>query len=72
MSAAEAGYGVAVSREGRGRWLVRIDAPNGATLAERTCADAAEARTFASSVRQHLYWLSPPTFRAYYRLPDPG
>ena len=27
MSAAEAGYGVAVSREGRDRWLVRIDAP---------------------------------------------
>lgn len=71
MSAADAGYGVAVRRELGGRWLVRIDDPDGAAVAERTCADAAEARTFASSIRQHLYWLSPSTFRAYYRLPEP-
>jgi hypothetical protein len=69
VNAADTGYDVAVNRE-QDRWRVRISDPGGGTVAERTCSDAAEARTFASTVRQHLYWLSAPTFRAYYRLPD--
>jgi len=39
---------------------------------ERACRDGAEARLFASTVRQHIYWLSPERFREYYRLPAPG
>ena len=27
-----------------------------------------EARIFASTVRQHLYWLSAERFRQYYRI----
>jgi hypothetical protein len=45
-----------------GGWRVRI------VLSERACRDAAEARTYASTVRQHLYWLSTERFRAYYRI----
>jgi hypothetical protein len=40
----------------------------GAVVAERACADTAEARTYASTVRQHIYWLSPEKFREYYRI----
>ena len=46
--------------------------PDGRTVAERTCGHEAEARTYASTVRQHIYWLSEPKFRQYYRLPDPA
>jgi hypothetical protein len=35
---------------------------------ERMCGDAAEARTFASTVRQHLYWLTTEKFREYYQV----
>jgi hypothetical protein len=35
---------------------------------ERACTDGAEARTFASTVRQHVYWLSSAKFREYYRV----
>jgi len=34
----------------------------------RACAGEAEARTFASTVHQHLHWLSEAKFREYYRL----
>jgi hypothetical protein len=34
--------------------------------------DEAEARTFASTVQQHIYWLSPEKFREYYRLDEPA
>ncbi len=27
---------------------------------------------YASTVRQHVYWLSEEKFREYYRLADPG
>jgi hypothetical protein len=27
-----------------------------------------EARTYASTVRQHIFWLSPEKFREYYRI----
>ncbi len=49
-------------------WRVAIEDPSGAVVMERACADGAEARTFASTVRQHLYWLSPDKFREYYRV----
>jgi hypothetical protein len=70
MSAAEDGYDVKV-RVSDERWRVFIHDPTGETVAERACRDAAEARTFASTVRQHLYWLSAAKFREYYRLPEP-
>jgi hypothetical protein len=70
MSAAEDGYDVKV-RVADERWRVLIHDPSGAAVAERACGDAAEARTFASTVRQHLYWLSADKFREYYRLPEP-
>ncbi len=37
-------------------------------MSTRACADEVEARTFASTVRQHIEWLSEETFRGYYRL----
>jgi hypothetical protein len=49
-------------------WRVAIVDPDGAVVAERACRDQTEARTYASTVRQHIYWLSPERFRAYYRL----
>jgi len=59
------GYGVQVSETAAG-WRVVIVDPAGAVFFERACRDGAEARTFASTVRQHIYWLSPEKFRAYY------
>lgn len=49
-------------------WRVTIEDPAGTVVLERACRDGSEARTFASIVRQHLYWLSPETFRSYYRI----
>ena len=60
-------YGVRTERGPRG-WHVRTVAPDGGDALDRPCADEAEARTFASTVQQHIYWLSPERFRAYYRL----
>jgi hypothetical protein len=36
----------------------------------RACRDETEARTFASTVRQHIAWLSEPRFREIYRLAE--
>ena len=55
--------------EGPGGWEVRIVTSDGLVVWTRHCADQTEARTFASTVRQHIYWLSPAKFREYYRLP---
>jgi len=60
-------YTVSVVEEPSG-WEVRIIGPGGGVAWSRPCADAAEARTFASTVQQHIYWLSPAKFREYYRL----
>ncbi len=60
-------YAVSVAEE-PGGWEVRIIGPDGRIAWSRPCADAAEARTFASTVQQHVYWLSPEKFRGYYRL----
>lgn len=45
--------------------------PVGEDAHERACRDEREARTYASTVRQHIHWLSEPKFRRYYRLPEP-
>jgi hypothetical protein len=37
-------------------------------VAERACGDHLEARTYASTVRQHIYWLTAEKFREYYRV----
>jgi hypothetical protein len=62
-------YGVEV-RGGEGGWRVAILDPEGQVVSERACHDGAEARTYASAVRQHIYWLSPEKFREYYRIEE--
>jgi len=57
---------------GRAGWEVQILGPKGASVWSRPCADETEARTFASTVQQHIYWLSPAKFREYYRLAEPA
>ena len=69
MTAVGNGYSVILRDESDG-WHVLIRDPAGSPVHERACRDALEARTFASTVRQHIYWLSEPKFREYYRLPD--
>jgi hypothetical protein len=63
----ENSFSVEMREDGAG-WRVAIVDPDGAVAAERACRDQTEARTYASTVRQHIYWLSPERFRAYYRL----
>ena len=67
MSSVESGFAVEV-RGDEGTWRVVILSPQGEVVAERACSDGAEARTYASTVRQHIYWLSPEKFREYYRV----
>jgi hypothetical protein len=69
MSSVESGFGVEV-RGGEGTWRVVILSAQGDVVAERACSDGAEARTYASTVRQHIHWLSPEKFREYYRIAD--
>ena len=57
-------------RRGQDGWSVVIVDPDGADLLARACRDEREARTYASTVRQHIEWLSEPAFRASYRLGD--
>ena len=64
---AENGYRVHLLDSVEG-WKVTIEDPSGSVVLERACHDASEARTFASTVRQHIYWLSPEKFREYYRV----
>ncbi len=64
----EEGYGVEIV-EDDGGWVVHIVDDRGTVVFRRACADEGEARLFASTVRQHLGWLSPERFRRYYRLP---
>jgi hypothetical protein len=58
-------------REGEGGWNVVILDPDGREVSARACRDESEAWTYASTVRQHAYWLSEQKFREYYRLPEP-
>ena len=67
MSLEENRYSVTVVETPAG-WRVSILDPGGALAAERACGDAVEARLYASTVSQHIAWLSPATFREYYRL----
>ena len=67
MSDGENGFAVQVQEDARG-WRVAILDPAGAVIGERACRDHVEARTYASTVRQHISWLSTETFRAYYRV----
>jgi hypothetical protein len=62
-------YVVATHRDD-GAWRVAILDPDGREVSSRACRDEVEARTYASTVRQHVEWLSEPTFRRYYRLPE--
>ena len=55
-------------RDGSG-WSVAILDPEGREASTRACRDEAEAETFASTVRQHIGWLSEERFREIYRLP---
>jgi hypothetical protein len=67
VTTGENGFGVELRDDGRG-WRVEIVDPTGEVVAERACRDHLEARTYASTVRQHIYWLSSDRFREYYRL----
>ena len=60
------GFTVDVRADGDG-WTVAI-VQSGADVSVRACRDEEEARTYASTVRQHLAWLSASKFREYYRL----
>jgi hypothetical protein len=60
------------AEEGASGWRVLIVDPNGAVASERACADQDEARLYASTVEQHIGWLSEPQLRRYYRLPQPA
>lgn len=51
---------------------MRIIDPEGAVAGTRACHSETEARTFASTVQQHIYWLSPAKFRDYYKLGSLG
>ena len=64
------GHGIG---EGMGQgigWSVAILDPEGREIALRACRDETEARTFASTVRQHIAWLSEARFREIYRLAE--
>ena len=67
MTAGENGFEVQVQEAPDG-WRVAILSPDGAVVGERACRDHLEARTYASTVRQHIYWLSAEKFREYYRV----
>jgi hypothetical protein len=57
-------------RETETGWRVVIVDGAGKVRNERACRDHSEARTFASTVRQHAYWLSPERFREYYGIEE--
>jgi hypothetical protein len=51
-------------------WSVSILDPEGREVAVRACRDETEALTFASTVRQHIAWLSEARFREIYQLAE--
>jgi hypothetical protein len=69
LASVENRFGVEV-RGDEGSWRVAILSPDGEVVSERACRDGTEARTYASTVRQHIYWLSPEKFREYYRIEE--
>ncbi len=64
-------YHIRLEHDHRG-WRALILEAGGSIALSRACATEYEARTFASTVEQHLAWLSSPRFREYYRLREPG
>lgn len=64
------GQGMGQDMGQRMGWSVAILNPEGRELALRACRDETEARTFASTVRQHIAWLSEARFREIYRLAE--
>ena len=66
-SALESGFEVRIEQAGGG-WQVVIHDGKGAAVSERVCGDGVEAGTYASTVRQHISWLSEEKFREYYRI----
>jgi hypothetical protein len=58
-------------RRGEQSWTVTIVDPAGRVVSTRACRNETEALTYASTVRQHIYWLSAAKFREYYRLSEP-
>ncbi len=58
--------------EGELGWEVSIIAPGGDVAWTRSCGNVTEARTLASTIRQHIYWLSPGKFREYYKIAGSG
>ena len=70
MAMGENGFGVEL-REGEAGWQVVIVDDAGNAVSQRECRDHSEARVFASTVRQHIYWLSAERFRSYYRIGAP-
>ena len=69
-AAEENGFGVRIASDGSG-WRVEILDPDGGVVSDRACRDGDEARTYASTINQHIYWLSEAKFRTYYQLPEP-
>ena len=65
------GYRVSIDHQEQG-WQVLISDPSGSPLWSRYCWGEAEARTLASTIQQHVYWLSPAKFREYYKIAEPG
>jgi len=60
----------AVRVEDAGGWRVLILDGAGRAVFERPSGSEGEARAFASTVEQHLGWLSEEKFRRYYRIAD--
>ena len=70
IGVAEANHYAVDVRRGEDGWSVAIVDPAGGDASVRACRDEAEALTYASTVRQHIYWLSEEKLREYYRLPE--
>lgn len=62
-------YGVALTKTGEA-WRVSILDFAGQPVSDRSFPSEDDAATFASSVRQHINWLSEERFRDYYRIED--
>jgi hypothetical protein len=62
------GWTVRTDGSAEGSWVVTILDPEGVERLTQRYPSEDEASTFASTVRQHLGWLSEERFRAYYRL----
>ena len=58
----ETGFEVRIEQSGGG-WHVVIHDGEGAAVSKRVCSYGVEAKTYASTVRQHISWLSEEKFR---------